>query len=354
MTGLQVGETELMAVLKAAGVIAAAFLLIMLMSYWAAGRARPVLDAAMRADLVRLGLAHAFIELQDGTVHYRLEGPAGGPLIVLIHGFSIPSFVWDDYFAPLTAAGFRVLAFDNYGRGFSDRPAARYDADLSDHLLGELLDKLAPGEAAHLVGYSMGGATATIFAARHPERARSLTLIAPAGLGVASSNNMEVVRRPLIGDWIVRMFGLKIFHAEAADQAKFAPNPARFLADFDRQMDYRGYGDALLSTLRHYPLTGADAFYAEAGRSVRPVMVVWGEADETVPFSGARKLMALMPRAKLHSYPKLGHEIGFSQCRMLAELIAQFLNSQGVSSSGAASAIRLEARPDAAPPAEVR
>lgn len=339
-----------MAVLKAVGVITAAFLLIMLMSYWAAGRARPVLDAAIRADLVKRGFAHAFVELQDGVVHYRLEGPAGGPLIVLVHGFAASSFVWDDYFAPLTDAGYRVLSFDNYGRGFSDRPDALYDANLTDRLLSDLLGKLAPGEPVHLVGYSMGGATATIFAARHPDLTRSLTLIAPAGLGVASSGNMELLKRPLVGDWIVRMFGLKIFHAEAAEQAKLAPNPARFLADFDRQMDYRGYGDALLSTLRYYPLANADAAYADAGRSSRPVMVIWGEADDTVPFDNARRLMELMPRAKLYSYSRLGHEIAFSQSQMLTGLIAQFVSSQGVSPAGSTSpAIRLEARPDAAP-----
>src|SRR5690606_36912038 len=159
------------------------------------------------------------------------------------------------YVAPLTAAGYRVLAFDNYRRGFSDRPDAIYDADLTDGLITELLVKLELGEPAHFVGYSMGGAAAVIFAARHPDRVRSLTLIAPAGLDIPGERNVDLIKRPLIGDWIVRMFGLRIFHDAAAEEAKAAPNPARFLADFDRQMDYRGYGEALLSTLRNYPLT---------------------------------------------------------------------------------------------------
>lgn len=339
-----------MTVLKAAVAITAAFLLIMLMSYWAAGRARPVLDSAIRANLVKLGLAHSFIELKDGVVHYRLAGPAGGPLIVLVHGFSTPSFVWNDYFSPLTRAGYRVLAFDNYGRGFSDRPDTRYDADLSDRELEELLDRLAPEGTVHLVGYSMGGAVATIFAARHPERVSSLTLIAPAGLGIVKNDNVELLKRPLIGDWIVRMFGLRIFHAAAADEARRAPDPTRFLTDFDRQMDYRGYGDALLSTLRHFPLTGADAAFTEAGRAARPVMVIWGEADDTVPFSNAKKLMELMPRAKLYSYPKLGHDIGFSQSAMLSGLIVNFLDSQGKTTPNAGSpAMRLEVRPEKQP-----
>ena len=341
------GEMEIMAVLKAAFAVTTAVALMLLMSYWAAGRARPLLDDATRTTLVKQGLAYSFLDLPAGTVHYRLEGPADGPLVVLVHGFSVASFVWNDYFDPLTRAGYRVLAYDNYGRGFSDRPKGPYNADLSDTLLANLLAAVAPDEKADLVGYSLGGATVTIFAARHSDTVRSLTLIAPAGLGVApSSSNVEMLKRPLVGDWIVRMFGLKIFHGAAAEDAKAAPNPARFLADFDRQMDYRGYGEALLSTLRTYPLATSQAAYAEAGASSRPVMVIWGEADATVPFTNAKQLMALMPQAKLYSYEKFGHNIAFAQAPLVSDLIKQFLASLAEPVPGAEPpAMRLEARP---------
>jgi len=329
------GVIEFMAALKIGGAIITAVILIALMTYWAAGRARPLLTAEIRADLVKQGIAHQFIDLPGGTVHYRLEGPADGPVIVLIHGFSIPSFVWNDYFAPLTDAGFRILTFDNYGRGFSDRPKGPYDADLTDNQLVHLLDQLRIKQPVHLVGYSMGGAIATIFAERHPTEVASLTLIAPAGLGVGSNRNISLVRRPLIGDWIIRIFGLKIFHATAAQEARAAPNPARFLTDFDRQMDYRGYGDALLSTMRHYPLGTSQKAYAEAGANPRPVMVIWGEADMTVPFANAQKLMSLMPNAKLYSYPNVGHAIAYSHAPTVIDLIRQFVESQAETRPGA-------------------
>jgi len=339
------GETEIMAVLKALGALTTAIILIGLMSYWAAGRARPAIDAAARAALVKENLAYKFIDLPDGTVHYRLEGPADGPLVVLVHGFSTPSFVWNDYFDPLTRAGYRVLAYDNYGRGFSDRPKGPYNADLMDRELVNLLDALAPDTRFDLVGYSMGGTIATIFAARHPEPVRSLTLIAPAGLGVATSRNIDLIKRPMIGDWIVRLFGLKIFHNAAAEEAKLAPNPARFLADFDRQMDYAGFGEALLSTLRHYPFGTSEKAYHDAGQSPRPVMVIWGEADVTVPFSNAKKLMELMPNAKLYSYDKLGHSIGFSQTPLITRRLLDFLAAHPQAMEGAhAPAIRIETR----------
>ncbi|MES1989931.1 MAG: alpha/beta fold hydrolase [Pseudomonadota bacterium] len=334
-----------MAVLKALGAITAAIILIGLMSYWAAGRARPAIDAAARAALVKENLAFKFIDLPDGTVHYRLEGPADGPLVVLVHGFSTPSFVWTDYFDPLTRAGYRVLAYDNYGRGFSDRPDGPYNADMMDRELVNLLDALAPHRPVDLVGYSMGGNIATIFAARHPATVRSLTLIAPSGLGTASSRNIDLLKRPLIGDWIVRLFGLKIFHDAAAEESKAAPNPARFLADFDRQMDYRGFGEALLSTLRHYPLDTSEAAYREAGQHTRPVMLIWGEADTTVPFIHAKKLMELMPNAKLYSYDKFGHSIAFAQSSTVIRRLIDFLAAHAQAMEGAeAPAMRIETR----------
>ncbi|MGV8997379.1 MAG: alpha/beta fold hydrolase [Parvibaculaceae bacterium] len=338
-----------MAVLKALGAITTAIILIGLMSYWAAGRARLAIDADARAALVKENLAYSFIDLPDGTVHYRLEGPADGPLVVLVHGFSVPSFVWTDYFDPLTRAGYRVLAYDNYGRGFSDRPSGPYNAELMDRQLAGLLDAVAPGTQIDLVGYSMGGTIATIFAARHASLVRSLTLIAPAGLGTVPNDNIEMLKRPMIGDWIVRLFGLKIFHDAATQESKAAPNPARFLADFDRQMDYRGFGDALLSTLRHYPLGTSTEAYRTAGQSPRPVMVIWGEADTTVPFVQSKKLMELMPNAKLYSYDKIGHSIAFGQSALVVRHLTEFLAAQPqahtqIMDGAQAPAMRIETR----------
>lgn len=326
-----------MAVVKGAAILLGALLLIMFMSFWAAGRARAPLDAEARAKLEAEGNAYDFVELPSGTVHYRLEGPEAGPVVVLVHGFSTPSIVWDDYFKPLTAAGYRVLAYDNFGRGLSDRPDAVYNADLFDRQLMELIEALKIDRRIDLAGYSMGGAIATIFTARHPEFVRSLILIAPAGLGVATNEDAELLKRPVIGDWIVRLFGTRIFYSAASQEAASAPNPGAFLAGFSRQLEYRGYGDALLSTMRHYPLTGADAYFAEVGNSETPVLAIWGEADETVPYSNAKKLMALMPQAQLRPYSGIGHNIAFTKPELVSGLMEDFLKVQDarVTSAGA-------------------
>jgi len=317
-----------MAFVKGAAFIAATLALIFLMSYWAAGRAKPLLDQAARDLLLQQGEAFAFMELPDGIVHYSLTGPADGPVVVLIHGFALPSFVWDGYIQPLNAAGYRVLTYDTFGRGFSDRPNGPYDEALMDRQLMGLLNGLKLTQPVDLVGYSMGGAIATIFTANHPAQVRSLSLIAPAGLNVTLGSMSDWLTKPLIGDWIVRLFGLHLFHEHAANESRKAPNPTRFLASFDRQMDWRGFGDALLSTMRHYPLNNAADAYRKAGQEDQPVYVIWGEADETVPYrDAARQIAQLMPRAQIASYRNIGHEITYAHAPLVSGLLLDFLSS---------------------------
>src|SRR5215813_9617396 len=83
------------------------------------------LDAATRGRL-----PGRFAKLSDGYTHYELGGPAEGRVVVLAAGFSVPYYIWDPTFAALTAGGFRVLRYDYYGRGYSDRPTIPFDDEM--------------------------------------------------------------------------------------------------------------------------------------------------------------------------------------------------------------------------------
>ena len=58
-----------------------------------------------------------YVKLDHGWVHYEILGPLDGSLVLLVHGFSVPCYIWDPIIHALTSAGFRVLRFDLYGRG---------------------------------------------------------------------------------------------------------------------------------------------------------------------------------------------------------------------------------------------
>src|SRR5881296_630869 len=134
------------------------------------------LDPAARA-----ATPGAFALLSDGYTHYELGGPASGDgrVVVLAAGFTVPYYIWDPTFSALTAAGFRVLRYDYYGRGYSDRPNIAYNQDLYVRQLTQLLDALNIREPIDLAGLSFGGSLITSFANRYPQRVRSLVYVDP-------------------------------------------------------------------------------------------------------------------------------------------------------------------------------
>src|SRR5262245_49681612 len=90
------------------------------------------LDQATRSSL-----SGQFAKLSDGYTHYEIGGPAGGRVVVLAAGFSVPYYIWDPTFEALTKAGFRVLRYDYYGRGYSDRPPIPFDDEMYVRQLDE-------------------------------------------------------------------------------------------------------------------------------------------------------------------------------------------------------------------------
>ena len=290
--------------------IVAVFFLVVLGAYLLAdARLKPLNDEA------RAKAPGSFAALSQGQIHYRLEGPEEGPLVVLVHGFSTPNFIYQQNVEALNAAGFRTLRYDHYGRGWSDRPSTRYDVDFYDTTLVELLAYVGVDEPFGLAGLSMGGPIVAEFAARYPERVNQLVLLVPAGLDLASVDNSStaLLRAPLVGDWIWRMFGKDILLADPQyDESQRAPEN-RLQGDVAEQFNYRGYLQALLSTFRHMPMSGREDTFTRLAETGVPVLAIYGDADETVLVSSADKLETLMPTADIRIVEEGAHGLNYQQ-----------------------------------------
>ncbi|MFQ5479302.1 MAG: alpha/beta fold hydrolase [Candidatus Binatia bacterium] len=276
-------------------------------------------------DGQRAGLAGEFVQLSDGVVHYTLEGPVDGEVVVLVHGFATPAFVWRQTASALAAGGFRVVAYDHFGRGLSDRPRVNYDVDLFDRQLEGLIRELGPRVPVNLVGYSMGGAIATVFAGRHPRLVKRVVLVAPAGYSAHLPASARLMRLPLLGDWLMAVLGRRSMLKVLGRQASEPGAPADFAERFKEQMEYRGFLRALASTLRHYPLDDLAWAYEKLGLLDKPVLLVWGEEDEIVPFEGSRRLLAAVPSAEFHAVAGARHSLPFTRPHVLNPLLAAFL-----------------------------
>src|SRR5262249_42287969 len=128
----------------------------------------------------RSAMPGQFAKLTDGVTHYQLGGPENGRVVVLAAGFSVPYYIWDPTFNALTSAGYRVLRYDYYGRGYSDRPAISFTDEMYVRQLYELLEAARIAGPVDLVGISFGGSLITSFADKHGDRVRSLIYFDPS------------------------------------------------------------------------------------------------------------------------------------------------------------------------------
>src|ERR1035441_6931282 len=122
------------------------------------------------------------VEVDGYRVHYLAEGPAGGPVVVLVHGLGGTAEEWRNLASWLVKAGFRVYLPDLPGFGRSEQPADfSYSVRDQAVVVVGLLDALGLKQV-DLGGSSMGGWIVQLVAARHPERVRGLMLFDAVGL----------------------------------------------------------------------------------------------------------------------------------------------------------------------------
>ena len=261
-------------------------------------------DADFRNSL-RLAEGVGFVELSAGHTYYRTSNMSDckNP-IVLVHGFSVPSYIWDPTFDFLTRKQRCVLTLDLYGRGFSDNPDVDYTDTLFATQVLELMDYFAL-ERGTFIGLSNGGRVISQLAGLEPDRVEGL-------IYVASSGFRDVVRSP----------DTRVTQAEIdALIATYPQLPEGQLADFkypDRFPDWanryadllihKGFARALISTRKNHDSTELDRIHADLQESTIPVTTIWGDSDTVVVYQDfAEKLDRLLPRRSEYTVPESGH-----------------------------------------------
>ncbi len=267
------------------------------------------------------------------TIEYEESGPADGPVIVLVRGLGTQLIYWPEtFYAPMAAAGYRVIRFDNRDCGLSSKmdhlgdvdPAAVIkqvgagDAvdvpytldDMADDIAG-LLDALNI-ERAHIVGISLGGMITQTIAETHPDRVISMTSIMSSSgnpnLPKPSPEIMATLFSPpddaadrdgKIEDEVKSMRmtgspGYPLSAAEARDLATRAYDRCYHPAGVKRQMAAaRSQGD------RRRRLQ----------RITRPALVVHGRDDVLILPQAGRDTAENIPDAEYVEVPGMGHDI---------------------------------------------
>ncbi len=262
-----------------------------------------------------------FIELSQGVTHYQQANVGADRTVVLVHGFSVPYYIWDPTFEFLVNQGFHVVRYDLLGRGYSDRPDVDYTQELFDRQLLDLIAALKINKKFDIVGLSMGGAIVAKFVADHPENINKVAFVDPSHEGYSS----KLLSVPLLGEYYATVFMLP----KAADsQLGDFRDPEKFSSwpdKYRQQMQYKGFRNALLSTLRNFMKSDKINDYKKIAQLGIPAMLIWGRQDQTLPFANSQRVAKAL---KIDTFvvEDAGHIPHFERPEIVNHELLRFLN----------------------------
>jgi pimeloyl-ACP methyl ester carboxylesterase len=274
------------------------------------------------------------LDLARGATRCELAGPESGQWVLLLHGGTVPMWCWDDIAAALQTAGFRTLRYDMYGKGGSAMPPpgvhAMYDRAFFQAQLGDILAAVGAPEKLHVLGYSFGGVTAANFALAHPERVRSLGLIAPAYHAARSNAMVKLARLPLMGRYLVRPLVMGKAAQRAALLWQGHRHAQRYADLFARQLVQEGFVPAATAFLRSDALDSYASTFAALGRRRQDALLFYGSQDEDVPNADIQELRRLMPDAAYRELPGISHGVPFQASQSVAAALIDYMRRQAL------------------------
>lgn len=265
-----------------------------------------------------------FIKLSEGWTEYEIGGSELAPAVILIHGLSVAMYDWDRQYEFLINEGYRVLRYNHYGRGLSDRPGNKYEKSRYVKQLNELMKALNI-EEAHLIGHSMGGLVSAAYAAEYPERVKSQILISPALHMAENNTGVTLVRIPLLGDLmaITALPGILSNRARELFSRSGVRELENYNEAFKMQTKYRGFANSVKSLFRNNMMDDFSETYArlEGDRT----LLIWGGEDSSVPSEHTEKIISVLPGIQTEFFDGCGHMPNMEEAESVNALILTFL-----------------------------
>lgn len=311
---------DLKSIIKSAFLFVTPSLLIVLIIVYLAFNVQQ--EQSRLTDQIRAQAPGKFLLLDDGYVHYRLQGPDSAPLVVFIHGGGVTGEeVWKKNIPYFLDNGYRVLSYDLYGRGYSDRPVVKNNPELFLSQTEELLEKLNIRKPFYMVALSMGAMIALDYVYAHPSMVKKLVLIDPAAAGNYKMN--PLLRVPLISDFLMTVHwypkAIENQRKEFVSDEKFDEYAQR-LAYF---MDFKGYKMTNYSTWRHM-LSKSKLHLVEA---VPPssLLLIYGDDDPYFREGQKESFIARLPSMHVAEVEDAGHMPNYEQPDEVNQLVYNFI-----------------------------
>ena len=272
-------------------VVVAVFVLTLIVVPWVRDPERNSLDAPNVVEF-----PGSYAQLDSGHVRYRLQGPEGAELILLVGGLTTSLEFFDATTTFLNEAGYRTLQFDLYGRGGSARPVHEtYGIETYLRQIDELLDDLSINEKVHVVGQSLGGGITISWAVENPERIRSMSIHASAGYLEDMPALSGVISAPLLGDYVWWWVGNNFASGDVPRYFAHPENQTENIAAMEERLrkaaTYDGYRQAVLETIRNFGANNMQETFSRVSVVETPLQIIWGKEDAVIPIENSQKLI---------------------------------------------------------------
>jgi pimeloyl-ACP methyl ester carboxylesterase len=268
-----------------------------------------------------------FVSVDGHRAHYQEFGDPNGPILLLIHGFTASTYVWKSVAPLLGEQGFRVIAVDLLGFGYSEKPTAfDYTIDSQARFVSRFMNRLGIGRAT-LVGSSYGGAVALTIALDYPERVEKLVLSDAVINDEAKEHPvMKLAAIPGVGEVITPFFLDSRAFMKVRMRNTLAPANHHLITE-----------DRISSILR--PLSAADGHHSvlASGRNWsatrlerdahlinQPTLIIWGEQDRVIRIENGYKLHKAILNSRFVILKDCGHVPQEEKSSIFAELVTEF------------------------------
>jgi haloalkane dehalogenase len=280
-----------------------------------------------------------FFDRDAARMHYLDVGVPTGEPVVMVHGNPTWSFYFRDVVRALESTH-RCIVPDHIGMGLSDKPRDdRYDYTLRSRVedLTALIERVEPTRKIHLVVHDWGGMIGFAWAAKHPDRVASLTVLNTAAFPLPSTKRfpapLELTRTPL-GAVLVR--GGNAFAATAArvcvtKGALSRDVKAAYLAPYGSWADRV----ATLRFVQDIPLSPADRAWSIVAETEsllgdladKPMLIGWGLKDFVFDAHFLATWEKHFPKAEVRRFPDAGHYVLEDEKSVIVPAIAAFIRS---------------------------
>ncbi|MDA8807907.1 alpha/beta hydrolase [Flavobacteriaceae bacterium] len=244
-----------------------------------------------------------FRELTNGYTYYQIENRFNENTLVFIHGFSVPSYIWDKTYNTAKEKGFKVVKLDLYGRGFSDNPDIDYTDELFANQVIELLQELEIKKATFL-GLSNGGRVISKLADLKPNMVEKLVYVSASSFNSHENNINKSVSKEEVNAFIKNRYPT-ISSGQLSD-FKYPENYPLWDDKYEELLKFKGFARALISTVKNHK--NLDLENKEISDSNKKVFTIWGDSDSVVIFNDIKdKLNKLLPNRFEYTVPNSGH-----------------------------------------------